>query len=293
VERFPDRFVMGEFSEDPARCGAFAAPEQGLHSGYSFPLLHATELGPGFVHLHYNLLARFPAHWPSIAFSNHDVVRTVSRFGGREPPPELAKLLLALLLSLKGTVLLYQGEELGLPQADIRRDQIRDPVGDLYWPYTGGRDGCRTPMPWDAGTRNLGFTTGTPWLPLSPEHRSLAVSEQQGNGSSPLGLVRRLLKFRRSSAALRWGEIAFLDAPPPLLALVREYGGERLLCLFNMGTEATDFAHEMLAECQALPIGSGDAKASGNAVRLAPYAAWFGSCSKALSTASIGSSTQR
>jgi alpha-glucosidase len=293
VERFPDRFVMGEFSEDPARAGAFAGPEQGLHSGYSFPLLQAHHLGPRFVHLQYNLLSRFPAHWPSIAFSNHDVVRTVSRFGGGEPPPGLDKLLLSLLLSLKGTVLLYQGEELGLPQADIRRDQIRDPVGDLYWPYTGGRDGCRTPMPWDAHAPNLGFTSGTPWLPLSPKHRALAVSEQERNQQSALNFAHRFLAFRRTSAPLRWGEIAFLDAKPPLLAFTRECDGEQLLCLFNMGAEAAEFTHELLSGCSALPIGTSENGVSNSVVQIAPYAAWFGSCSNALSTASIGSNTQR
>jgi alpha-glucosidase len=293
VERYPDRFVMGEFSEDPARCGCFAAPDEGLHSGYSFPLLQARKLGPDFVHLHYNLLARFPAHWPSVAFSNHDVMRTVSRFGGREPPPELAKLLLALLLSLKGTVLLYQGEELGLPQADIRRGQIRDPVGDLYWPYTGGRDGCRTPMPWDAAAPNLGFTGGMPWLPVSPKHRGLAVSEQERDRESALNFARRFLAFRKTSAALRWGEIAFLDAVPPLLAFTREYDSGELLCLFNMSGEVVEFAENLLSGVDALEIGCGKAERSGNALRLEPYAAWFGACSKASSTASIGSSTQR
>jgi alpha-glucosidase len=217
----------------------------------------------------------------------------VSRFGGREPPPELDKLLLALLLSLKGTMLLYQGEELGLPQADIHRDRIRDPVGDLYWPYTGGRDGCRTPMPWDASAPNLGFTSGTPWLPLSPKHRALAVSEQEGKGESPLNFTRRFLAFRRTSSAMRWGEIAFVDAPPPLLAFTREYDGEKLLCLFNMSQEATDFTHQFLTGCEVLPVGPGTSKATGDSIRLAPYAAWFGSCSNASSTASMGSSTQR
>src|SRR4051794_4612095 len=293
VERFPDRFVMGEFSEDPARAGAFAAPEEGLHSGYSFPLLHATKLSPGFVHIHYNLLARFPTHWPSVAFSNHDVMRTVSRFGGADPPPELAKLLLALLLSIKGTVLLYQGEELGLPEADIRRDQIRDPVGDLYWPYTGGRDGCRTPMPWEAGARNFGFTTGSPWLPVSAKHQDLAVSEQVRSGHSALNFTRHFLAFRQKNPALRWGEIAFLDASPPVLGFTRNYGANELICLFNMGLEPAEFTGEIMTRTKALPIGCGMCSVAGDRARLAPYAAWFGSCSKASSTASMGSSTQQ
>ncbi len=293
VERFPDRFVMGEFSEDPARCGCFAAPDEGLHSGYSFPLLKAHELGPGFVHLHYNLLSRFPAHWPSIAFSNHDVMRTVSRFGGREPPAGLDKLLLALLLSLRGTTLLYQGEELGLPEADIRRDQIRDPVGDLYWPYAGGRDGCRTPLPWDTGAANLGFTSGSPWLPLSPKHQALAVSEQERDEESSLNFTRRFLAFRQKSAALRWGDIGFVDAAPPLLAFTREYESEKLLCVFNTSGDATELTNESVAAAEALPIACGSVERRGDTVQLAGYAAWFGALSKASSTASMGSSTQR
>ena len=293
VERWPDRFVMGEFSEDPARCGAFCGPEEGLHSGYSFPLLQARKLGPDFIHLHYNLLARFPTHWPSIAFSNHDVMRTVSRFGGREPPPGLDKLMLALLFSLRGTALLYQGEELGLPEADIRRDQIRDPVGDLYWPCTGGRDGCRTPMPWDASAANLGFTSGAPWLPLSPKHRALAVSEQDVNAESALNFARRFLAFRRKSAPLRWGEIAFLNVPEPVLAFARTCADETLVCLFNMGGEIAEFSEELLSCAEPLRIGSGQAESEGSTIRLAPYACWFGSLSNAASTASMGSSTQR
>jgi alpha-glucosidase len=243
--------------------------------------------------MHYNLLARFPTHWPSVAFSNHDVMRTVSRFGGADPPPELAKLLLALLLSIKGTVLLYQGEELGLPEADIRRDQIRDPVGDLYWPYTGGRDGCRTPMPWESHAANLGFTSGVPWLPVSPKHRPLAVSEQEGDAESALKFTRRFLAFRQRSPALRRGEIAFIDAPPPVLAFTRAYDRDELICLFNMGPEPAEFTGEVMTRTKALPIGCGECSVSGDGVGLAPYAAWFGSCSKASSTASMGSSTQR
>ncbi len=117
---------------------------QGLHSGYSFPLLEARKLGPEFVRKHFAMLARHPGHWPAVAFCNHDIVRTLTRFGGPDAPPALAKMMLALLFSLKSTALIYQGEELGLPQALLRRDQLKDPVGDLWYPYTGGRDGCRT-----------------------------------------------------------------------------------------------------------------------------------------------------
>jgi alpha-glucosidase len=273
VEKYPDRFVMGEFSEEPERCGCFAAPDKGLHSGYSFPLLEARKLGPEFIRRHFAMLAKYPDHWPAVAFCNHDIMRTLTRFGGPDAPPALAKMMLALLLSLKGTALLYQGEELGLPQASLTRDQLKDPVGDLYYPYTGGRDGCRTPMPWDAGAKNLGFSSGAPWLPVSPTHKALAVSEQETDAASTLAFTREFLKARKASPALRLGEIEFLDAPAPLLAFTRSHGGERVLCLFNMSGAIAVFQGE---GGEPLPMGCGEVLRSTGRLDLAPYAAWFG-----------------
>ncbi|HLY04910.1 MAG TPA: alpha-amylase family glycosyl hydrolase [Rhizomicrobium sp.] len=275
VERYPDRFVMGEFSEDPERCGAFASPSEGLHSGYSFPLLHADKLGPEFIRDHYRTLARFPAHWPSIAFSNHDVIRTVTRFGGEKAPPALARLLLALLVALRGTLLLYQGEELGLPEASLRRDQIRDPIGDLYYPLYRGRDGCRTPMPWDAAAPNLGFTTGSPWLPLAPEHRELAPSLQERDPQSTLSCARRLLAARRESDALRLGGIEFLDAPAPVLAFLRTCANDRVLCAFNMSADDVSFQSDLLRHAVPLPICTDESRIEGDVLAMNPYAAFF------------------
>jgi alpha-glucosidase len=273
VDRYPDRFVMGEFSEEPERCGCFAASDEGLHSGYSFPLLEARKLGPDFVTKHFAMLARHHGHWPAVAFCNHDIMRTLTRFGGPDAPQALAKMMLALLFSLKGTALIYQGEELGLPQASVRRDQLRDPVGDLYYPYTGGRDGCRTPMPWDAKAPNLGFSTGTPWLPLSPAHQVLAVSEQEPDENSTLTFARAFIRIRRENPVLRLGEIEFRDAPAPLLAFTRSHGGERLLCLFNMSSAIAVFTGET---GEAVPFGCGEVLRSAGRLDLAPYSVWFG-----------------
>jgi alpha-glucosidase len=247
VDRHKDRFVFGEFSELAQRSGCYAAPDEGLHSGYSFPMLLQRALDPEFFRGYFALLAEHPRHWPSISFSNHDVMRAVSRFGGRNASPELAKLLLALLFSLKGTVLMYQGEELGLPQADLRRDQLRDPVGDLYYPQHKGRDGCRTPMPWDANAPNLGFTSGTPWLPLSPQHKALAVSEQEKAATSTLKFTRSLVALRRQHPALRLGEIEFVDSPASVLAFKRKHEAGDMLCVFNMSAEPAAFAGQQLS----------------------------------------------
>ncbi|MEI9992924.1 MAG: alpha-amylase family glycosyl hydrolase [Rhizomicrobium sp.] len=276
VDAFDDRFVFGEFSEEFERSGAYLPPEEGLHAGYTFGLLIASKLSPNYFRRYFEDLARFPRHWPCVSLSNHDVTRTVSRFGGGpDGDPALAKLLFALLCSLRGTTLIYQGEELGLPEVDLRRDQLKDPVGDLYYPIAKGRDGCRTPMPWEAGARNLGFSSGTPWLPMGPAHRALAVSEQTGNADSPLEFARHFLKGRRASRALRLGEIAFLDADKPVLAFTRDYEDERMLCVFNLSREDTAFTHPLLARGSVVGLGCGNSSDSGRTLNLGPLAARF------------------
>lgn len=274
-----DRFVFGEFSEEEERCGAYLAPDQGLHSAYTFVLLLARKLSPQFVKDHYATLAAHPAHWPTISFSNHDVPRTVSRFGGEDAPsrekgPDLAKLMFALLLSLKGTTLIYQGEELGLPQASLSRDQLRDPVGDLYWPYTGGRDGCRTPMPWSP-RHALGFSSGTPWLPAAAEHADLTVEAQEADPESNLAFARAMIDFRRHSAAMTAGELTFLDLADPILGFVRREGDEAIACLFNMSAEPRFVDAPELAGASLLAVRAGDADLRGGSIGLSEYAAAF------------------
>jgi len=276
VERHADRFVFGEFSEGFERSGAYAAPDEGLHAGYTFFMLRTNKLSPDFVKDNYALLACHPRHWPCVSFSNHDMVRTVTRFGGGpDGDPALAKLMLALLLSIKGTVLLYQGEELGLPEVDLRRDQLKDPVGDLYYPLFKGRDGCRTPMPWDANEPYLGFTTRKPWLPLGKTHRALAVSEQDRDHRSTLNFAREFLAKRKKCVALRHGEMEFVDASAPILAIVRSTQAERVLCVFNMSREPAQFRSELVRGAGEMILGCGNATSLNGEAFLGPLSAWF------------------
>ncbi len=265
VDAFDNRFVFGEFSEEFERSGCYLPPEEGLHAGYNFALLLATDTAA--IRAHLQTLARFPGHWPCIAFSNHDVIRAATRFG-----PDAAKAMLALLCALRGTILLYQGEELGLPDVELRRDQLKDPVGDLYYPLFKGRDGCRTPMPWDASAPHLGFTSGTPWLPLGPSHAALAVSRQEHDPASPLAYTRKLLAARKGHPALRTGTLMLL--PGDALAFAREAEGERIVCVFNPGEGSVRF--DLPGPAQTLDLGTGEARLVGAALALGPGSAWFG-----------------
>jgi alpha-glucosidase len=270
VEAFDDRFVFGEFSEEFERSGCYLPPDKGLHAGYNFALLLAAD--PQAIRAHLETLAQYPDHWPCVAFSNHDVIRTATRFGA-----DAVRAMLALLCALRGTVLLYQGEELGLPEVDLARDQLRDPVGDLYYPLFKGRDGCRTPMPWDKTKPNLGFSSGTPWLPPGPEHAALAVSEQEKDPQSALVFTRSLLAARKAHPALRGGSLELL--PGPLLAFIRRGGTQAIACVFNLTDSEASF--DLPGPAQPLPFGTGEAALSGARLTLGPHSAWFGALSAA------------
>ncbi|MDP3659796.1 alpha-amylase family glycosyl hydrolase [Phenylobacterium sp.] len=269
VEAFGDRFVFGEFFEEPERSGAYLPPDQGLHSGYAFELLHAEVLTPALMRDHAARMEAHPGHWPSIAFSNHDIVRTATRFGSVSP-----RISFALLCALRGNPLIYQGEELGLPQAALTRRQLRDPVGDLYWPTVRGRDGCRTPMPWRADAPNLGFSDGAPWLPAAPEHAGLTVAAQEDDADSMLAFSRRAIAARRSSSALRLGEMSLLRADGGVVAFLRETDEEQVLCAFNLGAEAESVDDSRLIGASVL-LTYGAAALDGAELRLDAQAfAW-------------------
>ena len=267
VEAHGDRFVFGEFFEEPERSGAYLGPDAGLHSGYAFELLLAEALTPELVKGHAARMEAYPDHWPSIAFSNHDVPRTASRFANVTP-----QLSFALLLSLRGDPLIYQGEELGLPQASLTRRQLRDPVGDLYWPTVRGRDGCRTPMPWRTDAPNLGFSMGTPWLPTPAEHAGLAVDVQAADAGSMLAFSRRALAVRRAAAALRLGDMQMLETEGGVAGFVRGLGGEAVACLFNMGADGVDILDSRFLGAAPL-LETGEVAVEGDRVRLDPRAA--------------------
>ncbi|MEQ9520524.1 MAG: alpha-glucosidase family protein [Parvibaculum sp.] len=241
MNEYPDRMAFGEFAETPKMIGTYAGEPDRLHSAYTFDFLEDRSLAPSLFENYYSdVIGGDKGPWPCVTFSNHDITRPVTRWGGgkgdREGDDDLAKFGIALLLGLKGTALMYQGEELGLPDVDLGPEDICDPVGDLYFPYGKGRDGCRTPMPWAADEAGAGFTTGRPWLPIPEYHLDRAVGQQLGDSSSVLSFTRSVIAFRKTQKALRAGDIKFLTIDG-ILAFERSLDGERVLCLFNSGTK--------------------------------------------------------
>ena len=242
LDRYPGAVSLGEISsEDSLATTAEYTSGNRLHMGYSFELL-VDDFSAGYIRDTVSRLeAAMTEGWPCWAVSNHDVRRAVTRWGGEDPSPQLAKLLVAMVCSLRGSVCIYQGEELGLPEAEVPFEALQDPYGITFWPNFKGRDGCRTPMPW-VGSDDAGFSTGKPWLPVSDAHRALSVAAQDGDPESVLNAFRAFMRWRRAQPALVGGSIRFLETPEPVLAFFREGGGQRLLAAFNLSPEAAGFA---------------------------------------------------
>jgi alpha-glucosidase len=210
--------------------------------------------------------------WPSWAFSNHDVARVATRWGEaiNAPIARGAVLFTALLLCLRGTIFLYQGEELGLPEASVPFEALQDPWGIAGWPAMKGRDGCRTPMPWrDAPT--AGFTKAkTPWLPVDPRHRPLAADVQDPIKGSTLGVTRTLIATRKASAALTRGSFRVLEAADGQLVFERVEGEERVWCAFNL----TDQPRERTAPGdKPTVLWTWDAALAGSKLAMEPFSA--------------------
>ncbi|MGV3578445.1 alpha-amylase family glycosyl hydrolase [Brevundimonas sp.] len=233
-----DRFLVAEVGGEKANeeMHLYTEGEDRLHSAYGFLYLYADKLTP-------ELVDRGPAMWPgtegegwpSWTFSNHDAPRAVSRWAEGRDPKAYAEMALLLLMCLRGNVFVYQGEELGLPQADVPFERLVDPEAIANWPETLGRDGARTPMPWKTDNGFAGFSEHEPWLPVDPRHRALAAEAQERDPNSTLHLARRLIALRHAHPALRIGSMTMLEWTGDLLLFRRQGDGETLLCAFNLG----------------------------------------------------------
>ncbi|HEV7122530.1 MAG TPA: alpha-glucosidase family protein [Rhodanobacter sp.] len=243
MDGYPDVAALGEISsEDSLATMAEYTGDGRLHMGYSFELLTDDFSAAHIRDTARQLEARMTEGWPCWAISNHDVERVLSRWGNGDASAALANLFTAMVCSLRGSVCIYQGEELGLTEANVPYESLRDPYGIAFWPQFKGRDGCRTPMPWSDTDAQAGFSHGMPWLPVPEEHRARAVAQQQADPHSVLNGFRAFMRWRRMHPALRWGSIEFIVTAEPVLAFVRRFEGESLLVVFNLGASAFELS---------------------------------------------------
>lgn len=247
IDQYADRFTVAEVGgpEPLEEMKAFTADGKRLDSAYNFDFLYAPKLSAPAVR---RSLSQWPGEqgegWPSWAFSNHDAPRAITRWvSGNASLGQIARLSMLLLNALRGNPIIYQGEELALPQGHVAFEDLQDPEAITNWPHTLGRDGARTPMPWVANAPQAGFSSANrTWLKMDSAHADLAVDLQSDEPSSMVSFTRDLLALRQTMRPVVSGNSTVLEAPDQIVAFVREIDGESVLCAFNLSDEPCDWS---------------------------------------------------
>jgi alpha-glucosidase len=272
LDEYPATTCVGEVGDAQRGLellGQYTSGPEMVHMCYAFEFLAKTKLDAARVAEVFDELARVGKDgWPCWAFSNHDVMRHASRW---DLTPQAQRLFATLIMCLRGSVCLYQGEELGLPEADVAFEDLQDPYGITFWPEYKGRDGCRTPMVWEPSNQNGGFSEGFPWLPVSHDHLNRSVAAQEDEPGAILHHYRKAIAFRKEQVALVKGSHAGVFADGDVLHFTRCHEGETLFCAFNLSD--TPSAHEM-PEGNWLPIGhelGGATPSSDEKLHLGPW----------------------
>jgi alpha-glucosidase len=222
--------------------------------------------------------------WPTFVISNHDIVRSYDRYGDGVHNDQIAKLMGALYLTLRGTPIMYYGEEIGMKTTPpTRKEDVKDPIGRKGWPEEKGRDGERTPMQWDA-TENAGFSKGTPWLPVPPTYKTHNVVDESKDPESVLEFYKSVLKLRHSNRALLEGDYTALnESDANVLSYSRIYKDQGVVVALNMSNTPQKIKLGLkgkgFASLKSL-IATGKSAVSGNEISLEPYGVFIGELMK-------------
>ncbi len=241
INQWPERCLLGEAGGDDSEAiaASYVQGDDKLHMAYSFGLLGSHMTRQDVLDTIKRVENKLGNGWLCWATSNHDTIRAISRMQAPEHLYKKAALMImALGLSLRGSYCIYQGEELGLPQAKLSFEDLRDPYDIALYPEHAGRDGGRTPMPWHKEKPHGGFSFAPEtWIKFWEPHAELAVSVQEEEPDSILNHYRNFIGFRRQIPALRDGDLRLLDVPDPIVAWVREKDGYKILCVFNISND--------------------------------------------------------
>lgn len=273
IDRFPGTVTIGEMSSEVGALGRIAnmTGNTKLHMAYTLGVMKSAFGAPMIRGAIEEAAVLNRTGWLCWGFSNHDVDRVATRWNpsGREPEA-FARLTIALLACLPGSICLFQGEELGLPNAELANEAIRDPFGLTFMPAYTGRDGARTPMPWTSDGAD-GASCSASWLPVPAAHRAFAVDRQQENPDSTLAFYRRMLAWRKHHPALRVGELELIALPDPLVAWRRRKGSDSVTAFFNLSDKPVTLrAHDFATFKPARELGF-VAAPEGGVLSLPPY----------------------
>jgi alpha-glucosidase len=241
----PETVLMSEaYVDDVAELIRFYGEGDEMHLPFNFFLAQVPSLGAAaFRRVVEELEAGCAAgrgRWPSLVLNNHDIDRACDRYATDGDTDAVAKLLAMLLLTLRGTPVMYYGEEIGMrTHPPSRIDEVRDPVGRTFWPRYKGRDGTRRPMPWTAAA-GAGFSGATPWLPLPPDTASRNVDAQEASRDSILNFYRALTRLRRNLVPLHAGAYRGVGAGPNVFAFVRDSRDASAVVILNMAASEVD-----------------------------------------------------
>ncbi len=277
-DSYDDRVLLGELHENEGvRLHTEYTAVHRLQLAYGYWLLGADELDARTIeNVATELGHDMDCGWPCWALDNHDFMRAPTRLGSEAASGELPFAIFAALACLRGAVCLYQGSELGLDNADLPYELITDPYGREFHPAFSGRDGARTPMPWDATQQHCGFSSVAPWLPIPASHVPRAVRAQEALPGSLLNRLKGFLAWRRQHQPLHRGALRFLPSPTSVLAFERGDETGAVFCAFNLAATTAEATFDEQVLGHALEgHGFGGAR-SGGSLTLPAFGAYFG-----------------
>lgn len=238
LDAYPERYAVGEsFLRTSEQAAAFMS-ETALHAAFDFEFLEQPFRAPKLLKAIQNWeRALGEAKHPNYVLNNHDNPRTATRYHFAEDDVQ-AKLAIMLLCTLRGTPYLYYGEEIGMRDIHLSRSEILDPPGKKFYPFYKGRDGCRSPMQWDASPY-AGFSSAKPWLPVHPDYLTRNVKSQGADPNSLFNFYKKMLAFRKETPVFARGTWQHHPLPDRnSIAYSRAYQQQEYLVVLNFASGA-------------------------------------------------------